>query len=129
MKPTPSAPSRGFHLIIKAILLPAVVFALTNQSSHAGNATWDLNPTSGYWLTATNWTPDTVPNGPSDIATFDVSNTTSISISRDIVLNGLVFDPSVSSIQSRIVSKLSDSLHSQHGPHEIVNGQPASVTR
>ena len=34
-----------------------------SNSVRAGSATWDLNPGSGDWNTATNWTPATVPNG------------------------------------------------------------------
>jgi len=48
---------------------------------NAGSATWKLNPTTGDWNTAANWNPPTVPNQPTDIATFDVSNTAQISIS------------------------------------------------
>ncbi len=52
-----------------AILLPALV--------QAGSATWRVNPSSGDWNTAANWTPMTVPNGPIDTATFGFSTTTS----------------------------------------------------
>src|SRR4029453_12834390 len=41
-----------------------------------GGPTWNLNPASGDWNTASNWTPATVPNGPAYTATFDVSNMT-----------------------------------------------------
>jgi len=34
-----------------------------SNSVHAGSSTWGLNPASGDWNTATNWTPATVPNG------------------------------------------------------------------
>jgi hypothetical protein len=36
-------------------LIPTAVYAISAQ--------WDLNPISGDWNTAANWTP-TVPNGP-----------------------------------------------------------------
>ena len=32
-----------------------------------------------------------VPNGPADIATFDLSNTTNVSISEDTEVNGIIF--------------------------------------
>jgi hypothetical protein len=51
--------------------------------ARAGSATWDLNPGSGDWNTAANWTPMTVPNGASDTATFSLSNTTNVSISAN----------------------------------------------
>jgi autotransporter-associated beta strand protein len=66
------------HLMIKALLLPVLVFALTNHTAHAGSATWNLNPTNNQWYTASNWTPATVPNTISDTATFGVSNVTTI---------------------------------------------------
>ncbi len=58
-----------------------------------GSATWNLDPTNGGdWNTATNWTPMTVPNGPDDTATFDVSNTTDVTISDGFdAVNGIVF--------------------------------------
>jgi autotransporter-associated beta strand protein len=72
------------------------LLVLTSQFSLAGSATWDLNPTSNDWSTALNWTPDTVPNGPSDTATFDVSNTTSISLASNTEVNGITFDSAAS---------------------------------
>jgi len=60
-------------------LLPLVCLAL--RTADAGSATWNLNPTSGDWNTAANWSPATVPNGPSDVATFAVSNTIALSLS------------------------------------------------
>src|SRR2546428_14031736 len=70
--------------IFVARVLPAFLLLLSIQSSQAGSATWDLNPTSGDWTTNANWTPDTgYPgiSGISDVATLDVSNKTAISLS------------------------------------------------
>jgi hypothetical protein len=58
-------------------LVPALVYA--------DSAQWDLNPISGDWNTADNWTPMTVPNGSADIATFALSNTTNVSISTNTI--------------------------------------------
>jgi hypothetical protein len=44
------------------LLVPSVTYAI--------NAQWDLDPMSGDWNTAANWTANRVPNGPADIATF-----------------------------------------------------------
>src|SRR5437762_278490 len=63
---------------------------------YAGSATWLLSPTSGDWNTAANWTPATVPNGPSDFATFDSSSITAVSISTDVEVNAITFDPGAS---------------------------------
>jgi len=43
-----------------------------------------MNPISSDWNTAANWTPPTVPNASHDIATFSLSNQTSVSISANI---------------------------------------------
>ena len=57
----------------------------------AGNATWNLNPTSGDWNIAANWTPATVPNSKFDTATFGVSNTNNISPSDKTIVDGINF--------------------------------------
>jgi len=89
-------PSR-LHLRAAAYILCAVLlaFLLSAVSGFAGSATWNLNPTSGDWNTAANWTPVTVPNGPNDTATFDVSNTTNINVSG-IEVNSIIFTPDAS---------------------------------
>ena len=53
----------------------------TASSTFAGSATWKMNPATGDWNHAANWTPPTIPNGPSDTATFASSNTRRVSIS------------------------------------------------
>ena len=79
-----------------ATLLLAMAIILNVHTSYAGNATWNLNPVSGDWNTAANWTPATVPNGPSDIATFGVSNSTAVSLSDFIEVNNIIFEPGAS---------------------------------
>ena len=64
---------------------------LVSAVAYADSAQWNLNPTSGDWNTTANWTPMTVPNGPADIATFGLSNTTNVSISASTEVNGIVF--------------------------------------
>ena len=56
--------------------------------TYATSAQWDLDPISGDWNTAENWTPNGVPNGPADIATFGLSNTTDVSISANTEVDG-----------------------------------------
>ncbi len=80
----------------RAGLPPSLVLMFSVQSIHAGSATWNLNPTSGDWNTATNWTPATVPNSASDIATFDSSSTTTASLSTNIRLSEIVFNAGAS---------------------------------
>jgi len=68
----------------------------TASSTFAGSATWKMNPATGDWNHAANWTPPTIPNGPSDTATFASSNTRRVSISADTEVNGIVFNPGAS---------------------------------
>ena len=82
---------------IIAGLLSVFLGCLALQSSYAGNATWNLNPTSSDWNTAANWTPATIPNSSSDVATFGVSNTTSITLTEfDSITANVVFNPGAS---------------------------------
>ena len=73
-----------------------LLLQLSGEFSHGGSATWNLNPSSGDWNTATNWTPRTVPNGTSDTATFAVSNNTGVSLSASSEVNGIVFNANAS---------------------------------
>ena len=94
--------------IVKARLLAARLLLLTSTvlllvvssqaTGFAGSATWKANPTSGDWNTAANWMPPTIPNGPSDTATFAVSNITGISLSGNPVteVNGIAFNAGAS---------------------------------
>jgi autotransporter-associated beta strand protein len=84
-----------FRLTGFAGLILLVLF-IPVRSSPAGSATWDLSPVSGDWNTAANWTPATVPNDISDIATFGVSNTTDVTCSAQVVLDSIVFSAGAS---------------------------------
>jgi autotransporter-associated beta strand protein len=70
-----------------------IIFSLiATVSAYAGSATWSFNGT-GIWNTATNWTPNSVPNGPSDVATFETSTQRSVSFSAITEVNSIVFNP------------------------------------
>ena len=62
-------------------------------SALAGSATWNPNPISDDWNTAANWTPETVPNDPTDVATFGNSNMAAISLSAQTHVDAIIFDP------------------------------------
>lgn len=81
---------------IIADLIAAFALLLATEVTHAGSATWNLNPTDGNWNNPANWTPPTVPNGPADTATFGVSNTTDLSLATNTEVNGLMFNPGAS---------------------------------
>ena len=74
-------PMKTHRLILPALLVAALLLLLAPQSLQAGSATWNLNPTSGDWNTAANWTPNTIPNSGQSVATFGVSNLTDVFIS------------------------------------------------
>jgi hypothetical protein len=80
-------PSLGIALCLLLVLV---------STSFAGSATWQATPATGDWNTATNWTPQTVPNGVSDVATFQQSSVTSISTSAVINVGDIVFDTNAS---------------------------------
>src|SRR5438552_69009 len=77
-------------------LITAFAIIVTAVRLNAGSATWNLDPTNNDWNTAANWTPETVPDQPTDIATFDVSNITDISVASEFGLDSIVFNPGAS---------------------------------
>ncbi len=79
-----------------SLLATATVLLSAPTATFAGSATWDLNPGSGDWNTAGNWTPMTVPNASTDTATFGLSNITNVSLSANSEVNGIIFDPGAS---------------------------------
>ena len=76
-----------------------LTFALSALNAvWADSASWNLNPTSGDWNTATNWTPQTVPNGPTDVATFAGSSITDLTFSTEMTeVAAIVFNSGGSS--------------------------------
>jgi len=94
------------HPIKQGALLLAVLLVMT-QVADAGSATWNLNPTNGDWFTAANWTPQTVPNGKTDTATFGVSNTTAVICRATAQLAGITFGPGASPYTITIRRKFS----------------------
>jgi autotransporter-associated beta strand protein len=79
-----------------ACLLPALFVVLSAAPTYAGSATWLLDPVDNNWSNPNNWMPNTVPNSTVDVANFDVSNTTAISIVEPIELGSLIFNPDAS---------------------------------
>jgi autotransporter-associated beta strand protein len=83
-----------------ATALRCSLMFLVSAVAYADSAQWNLHPTSGDWNTAGNWTPMTVPNGPTDIATFALSNTTNVSISEDTEVNGIIFTSAATNLHT-----------------------------
>jgi autotransporter-associated beta strand protein len=81
------------------VLSCAIVLTLsfgTLSAVYADSATWSTNPISTDWNTAENWTPNTVPNGPDDIATFGFSGHTGVLVSTDIEVSEVIFNAGAS---------------------------------
>jgi autotransporter-associated beta strand protein len=81
------------------ILSCAIVLTLAlgaPNAVYADSATWSMTPISNDWNTAENWTPNTIPNGPDDVATFELSHQNNLFVSTDIELNELLFSPGAS---------------------------------
>jgi autotransporter-associated beta strand protein len=78
------------------LLAVALLFFVCGQSGYGGSGTWNFDPVDDEWTNVNNWTPATIPNGPSDTATFGVSTQGSVSLSSHIELDSIVFEPSAS---------------------------------
>ncbi len=87
------APNEPNSMKALRYLFLTLTLALATHVTHAGSATWDLNPTNNDWNTAANWTPATVPDSLTDVATFGVSNLTGISFSEMTTVGSIVFNP------------------------------------
>ena len=76
------------------ILLAILFLFSTPLVTYAGSATWNPNPASGNWTTAANWTPNTIPNGPDDIASFGASSETNLTVTdaNPIEVSEIVFN-------------------------------------
>src|ERR1043166_3074459 len=63
------------------VVTAAVLYLAAPRQCFVGSATWSSTPSTGDWNTAANWIPNTVPNAPSDIATFNATSLTDLFIS------------------------------------------------
>src|SRR4030095_10692029 len=95
------------EITMKTLILAAIrcsLLFLVPSIIYGSSAQWDLDPISGDWNTAVNWTPDSVPNGPADIATFGLSNMTDVSISEDTEVKSIIFTPAATNPYSITVN-------------------------
>ena len=98
------------------ILSCAMVFTLSLavlSGAYAGSATWKPTPTNGDWNTAANWTPNTVPNSLTDVATFGTSAVTEVTLTTDFPVNYLAtlqFNPDADSFSITTFERASLSL-------------------
>ncbi|HEY1546065.1 MAG TPA: autotransporter domain-containing protein [Xanthobacteraceae bacterium] len=81
------------HGTLRGMLLGSSALIVAALPAAAQDATWLLNPGSGDFDTAANWTPATVPTGT---ATFGTSNTTALSFSTNTTVGGWTFNAAAS---------------------------------
>jgi autotransporter-associated beta strand protein len=73
----PGALPRALRPPFLAALLPILFLLLTIQSGRAhGSATWSSDGSENLWGDLADWTPQVIPNGPEDVATFATSSVT-----------------------------------------------------
>ena len=77
-------------------LIPSLAFLVFTIKAFAGSASWLVSPISGDWNSAGNWTPGGPPNDAADIATFDFSAVTAISLSANTEVNAIQFNAGAS---------------------------------
>jgi hypothetical protein len=128
---------RRFVSQLLALPVTLLLVLLSVSTSVAGSAVWNLNPISGDWNTAANWTPMTVPNGtfpfgPFDIATFAQSNITAVSLSDETNVNSIVFVPTASAFtisteSQRLRLEGAGILNTSGTAQNIVAGRPFGV--
>ena len=79
------------------IILSVLALLPSFQSALAASATWNVNPVNSTWNDPANWTPNTVPNGPNEVATFATSSQLHVGITTNVEVNSIVFEAGASS--------------------------------
>jgi autotransporter-associated beta strand protein len=83
---------RGGKALRNALEVLLATTTLGAVSAHAQDATWNLAPGSSGYNTPTNWTPTAAPDGPSGIASFGASDTTSLTFSTGTTVDTFQFN-------------------------------------
>jgi len=74
----------------RILLAGLVAFLASISTTFGGSASWA--DTGSDWNTALHWGPNTIPNGASDVATFNLANSfTAVGISADTTVSEIVF--------------------------------------
>jgi hypothetical protein len=83
--------------ILSCAIAGTIVLGALN-TLYAESATWSTNPVNDNWNDPANWIPHTVPNGPSDVATFSAQpHSVSVSLSASVIVAEIDFDSDVGS--------------------------------
>ncbi len=79
------SPKTRIRLGVWLLLLSSSAVAL------AGSATWSPDPSNFLWNDPNHWVPQSIPDGPDDVATFTTSNELTVLVDKPTELNALVF--------------------------------------
>lgn len=90
----------------QTVALVCLFLSVANYNLLAGSATWLANPANGNWNNAANWTAGGPPNGSTDLATFAMSNQTSISLSATTEVTGINFGAGANNFNVNIAPNL-----------------------
>ena len=88
--------NRGFRVLSLQSFYTFLLAVSVARDIQAGSASWNVAPVSNDWNTAANWTPETVPDQQTDVATFGASTITDLSVSSGVAIGGIVFDQGAS---------------------------------
>ena len=81
---------------VKYLALASGLLFLTSFHIYPASATWSGAAVNGDWHNAQNWLPAGVPNGPGDIASFDLSNRSDIFLSAPAQIATIMFNAGAS---------------------------------
>lgn len=118
---------RGRISTRRAALLASTALAWTGlmavvEPAMAQDATWQLNPGTGDFNTAANWTPAAVPTGT---AFFGASGVTALSLSAQTSVGGWTFNPGAPAYSFTVDQN--NNLNFT-GAGIVINGGSASIT-
>ncbi len=81
--------------LLQVLLFSGAFLFAALTTLQAGSATWRTDAPSTTWSDPANWTPATVPNSPTDVATFGLSGQTH-PVPSNIDLDAMIFPPGAS---------------------------------
>jgi autotransporter-associated beta strand protein len=115
------------HSPLRFLILPSLSLFLIPLTSKGGSATWDQTPASSDWDLATNWTPNTIPDAPTDVATFDASNQTMVTVSKTTHIGEIVFASDAPSytlaVSARKVFDIAGGIDNESGTTQTISVQ------
>jgi hypothetical protein len=92
-KKLPAIPTASIGAFLAALSL----FVATYSPMLAVDAVWLSEPGSGDWNTGANWSTSPVaPVNPGDTATFNTSTQTSLTLSGNVTVESITFQPGAS---------------------------------